>query len=233
MFRSPLFGWSPQTNHDPFATPPTQSPSRFGALPGNIRTMFNGSSIYSQSPALGPSGNNSPKVPSLGFLGRHSQSPNPNLIHISTNAARELATPLSPLHPQHTAGSYLREIAPPQDPQEPTAIYSRHPADVSLPSLSQDIHEGPSATQVADRSDNHKRRRKHKKRKHRRAGQWVRHRNETSGRGVMLFVRGNAARSKMIACIISGALLVTILAICECTFPDLMKFLFKHTLTEE
>lgn len=60
------------------------------------------------------------------------------------------------------------------------------------------------------------RRRKHRRRKHHRAlrsDQWVRRRGERN-----VYVKGTAARAKLIACIISGAFLLTVLAICELHF---------------
>lgn len=216
MFRSPLFSWSPRPDQDPLATPASQSPSRFGAFQSNIRTMINGSSVYSQSPAIGPSDLNTPKVPFLGFLGRREHSPDANILPVSNDVPRDSNDSQSPLRAQHTAGSYIRTIAPLQDPQEPTTIYSRHPADVPLP-LNHDGYVDPEVQQLADEIHGRRRRRKHRRRKHRRTEHWVRRRNERGGRGVMLFVKGTAARGKMIACIISGTFLITVLAICKYT----------------
>jgi hypothetical protein len=211
MFRSPLFSWSPRPDQDAEATPVLQSPSRFGAFRGNIRSMINGSSVYSQSPAL-PSNNNTPKIPFLGFLHRQ-QSLDPIEVSISNDLPRDSNDSRSPLRPQHTAGSYMRAIAPLQDPQEPQTVYSRHPADVPLP-YHQDGFVDPEVQQLADEINGRRhRRRKHRRRKHYRAprsDQWVRRRGERS-----VYVKGTAARSKMIACIISGSFLITVLAICK------------------
>lgn len=212
MFRSPLFSWSPRPDQDPLATPPTQSPSRFGAFQNNFRTMINGSSIYSQSPAL-PSHNNTPKVPFLGFL-RREPSPDLNEQAGFNEVPRQSNDSRSPLRAQHTAGSYIRTISPPQDPRAPETIYHRHPADVPLPHQ-EGGYTDPDIQELADDINGRRRRRKHRRRKHRRTEHWVRRRNERGGRGVMLFVRGSAARGKMIACIISGTFLITVLSICE------------------
>ncbi|CAN9370174.1 unnamed protein product [Alternaria alternata] len=82
MFRSPLFAWSPRPDQDQdleasLRTPATQNPSRFSAFRNNVRGIVNGSSIYSQSPALNNNTNiNTPKTPFLGFWNRQQQ---PNL----------------------------------------------------------------------------------------------------------------------------------------------------------
>ncbi|KAF1851529.1 uncharacterized protein K460DRAFT_373519 [Cucurbitaria berberidis CBS 394.84] len=212
MFRSPLFSWSPRPDQDPLATPASQSPSRFGAFQSNIRTMINGSSIYSQSPGLGPSNHDTPKVPFLGFLGRRPHSPDGNILPTSNDVPRESNDSRSPLHPQHTAGSYMRTIAPLQDPREPATIYSRHPADVPLPHQPNGYAD-PEVQELADDIHGRRRRRKHKKRKHRRTEQWVRRRDERGGRGSTKYVKGTAARAKMFACAISGTFLIIVLAI--------------------
>ena len=225
MFRSPLFAWSPRPDQDQDFenSPATQSPSRFGAFRSNVRTLVNGSSIYSQSPALTNNNNNSnatPKIPFLGFWSRQ-QSSNPNGLPISNDAPRDShdsRSPLSPPHAHHTAGSYIGAIAPLQDPQEPTTVYSRHPADVSLP-YQHDGSVDPEIEQLADEINGRRhRRRKHRRRKHRRterSDQWVRRRDERGSSAV--YVRGSAARGKMVACVISGTFLITILSICKYT----------------
>jgi hypothetical protein len=209
MFRSPLFAWSPRLDHDqtqdPFGTPADQSPSRFGALHSNIRNMINGSSVYSQSPA--PPNNNTPKVPFLGIF-RRDHSPDPN------DAPH--AWP-SPLRPQHTAGSYIRTITPPQLPE---SAHERHPADVPLPRQDSGFTD-PDVQELADDINGRRHRRKHRRRKHRRhhqhphADRWVRRRDERSASGPLLFVRGTPARGKVVACTISGLFLLTVLAICK------------------
>ncbi|KAH7086418.1 hypothetical protein FB567DRAFT_70093 [Paraphoma chrysanthemicola] len=216
MFRSPLFAWSPRPgqdqSQDPFGTPASQSPSRFGALQSNIRTMINGSSIYSQSPA--PSHNNTPKVPFLGIFRRDSAEP--NHIPTSHDAPRDSNDSRSPLQPQHTAGSYMRAIAPQQGVQAPETVYARHPADVPLPRTNTNGFVDPEIQQLADEINGRRHRRKHRRRKHRHhhhPDRWVRHRHGRQARGPMLFVRGSPARGKMIACIISGSFLLAVLAI--------------------
>ena len=165
MFRSPLFAWSPRPDQDQdleasLRTPATQNPSRFSAFRNNVRGIVNGSSIYSQSPALNNNTNiNTPKTPFLGFWNRQQQ---PNLDADTTH--RESHDSRSPLHAHHTAGSYIGAIAPPQDHQEPTTVYSaRHPADVPLPGSShqQDGFADPEIQQLADEING----RRHKRRK--------------------------------------------------------------------
>jgi hypothetical protein len=216
MFRSPLFAWSPRPgqdrNQDPFATPASQTPSRFSALHSNIRTMINGSSIYSQSPAL--DNNNTPKVPFRGFF-RRDQSPDPNFLPATHDAPRASDDSRSPLRAQHTAGSYIHAIAPQQGPQTPEMVYHRHPADVPLPRQDSG-HVDPESQQLAEEVNSRRHRRKHRRRKHRQpeANRWVRRRNERDAHGPLLFVRGSPARGKLIACVISGSFLLTVLAVC-------------------
>jgi hypothetical protein len=231
MFRSPLFAWSPRPGQDqtqdPFGTPASQSSSRFGALHSNIRNMINGSSVYSQSPA--PSNNNTPKVPFLGIF-RRDQSSESNLLPISHDAPRDLDESHSRLRPQHTAGSYIRTITPPQDPQLPEVIYNRHPADVQLPHQDSGFSD-PDVEVLVDEINGRRHRRKHRRRKHRRhqqqQQQWVRRRDDSSTRGPMVFVRGTAARGKVVACTISGLFLLTVLAICKLSTSRFHAFLSK------
>ncbi|KAL6708844.1 hypothetical protein ACN47E_002251 [Coniothyrium glycines] len=209
MFRSPLFAWSPRPDQDLEAFPASQSPSRFGSFRNNLRSMYNSSSIYSQSPAL-PAHNATPKIPFLGFLSRQN-SPNPNEFSLRNDLSRDSNESRSPLQPQHTAGSYIRTIAPLQDPQEPETVYSRHPADVVLPHQN-DGFADPEIQQLADEINGRRhRRRKHRRRKHHhapRSEQWVRRRGERS-----IYVKGTLARGKLIACILSGIFLLTVLAV--------------------
>ncbi|KAF1832582.1 hypothetical protein BDW02DRAFT_420201 [Decorospora gaudefroyi] len=217
MFRSPLFAWSPRPDHnqDLEASPASQFPSRFSAFQNNVRTMINGSSIYSQSPALSNNNNNNrtPKIPFLGFWNRE-QSPDPNVLPTSNEVPCESHDSRSPLHAQHSASSYIGAIAPLQDPQDPATVYSRHPADVPLPTQ-QDGYSDPEAQQLADEINGRRhKRRKHRRRKHhrtQRSDRWVRRREES--RTAAIYVQGTAARGKMIACVISGTFLVTLLAI--------------------
>jgi hypothetical protein len=235
MFRSPLFSWSPRPDQDraqdPFGTPASQSSSRFGALHSNIRTMINGSSIYSQSPALPNDNynNSTPKAPFLGFF-RRDQSSDPNLLPVSHDATRNSNDSRSPLRAQHLAGSYIDAIAPQQGPQTPESVYHRHPADVPLPRQNSDYVD-PESQELAEEVNGRRHRRKHRRRKHRQphADRWVRRREEHGAQGPLLFVRGSAARGKMIACIISGSFLLTVLAICKSTTPP---FSPSHLLTQ-
>jgi hypothetical protein len=224
MFRSPLFAWSPRPNHnhDLEASPETQSPSRFGAFRSNVRSMVNGSSIYSQSPALPNTNNHNETTPKIPFLGFWNRSPDPNTLPTSNDAPRESHNSRSPLHAQHSASSYIGVI---EDPQVPTTVYARHPADVPLPSHQQqdgDYVDPESQQSAEDVNGRRHRRKKHRRRKHHRtersgrserSDHWVRRRDEP--RTAVIYVRGTAARGKMIACVISGTFLITVLAICK------------------
>jgi hypothetical protein len=215
-----LFKWSPRPDQTPDASPASQSSSRFGALHNNVRSMINGSSVYSQSPNPN-SAWNTPKPPFLSFL-RREQSPSPIAIPASDDQPRDSSDSRSPLRPQHTAGSYMRTIAPLQDPREPETIYShernspdRHPADVPLGYAGSGSNSNSDVGQVQGEPNDpnrQRRRRRHRRRKHHRQTQWTRRRNEK--RGCMPFVHGTAARGKLMACIISGLFLATVLAIC-------------------
>ncbi|KAF1973641.1 hypothetical protein BU23DRAFT_568044 [Bimuria novae-zelandiae CBS 107.79] len=207
-----LFKWSPRPEQTPDGSPASQSSSRFGTLHSNVRSIINGSSIYSRSPNLG--GDSSPKTPFMGFF-RRDHPPAP-IDMDAANGPRNSDDSRSPLHPQHTARSYMRSIAPLQDPQEPQTVYrrdsdvpDRHPADVHL-----DYGRGVDLeTEVlSDEVQQRRRRRHHRRRKHHRNQRaWVRRRG--SKRGCMPFVRGSAARGKLVASIISGLFLTTVLAI--------------------
>lgn len=213
-----LFRWSPRPDQSPDASPASQSSSRFGLLHSNVRSMINGSSVYSQdSPA--PSANNTPKIPFLGFLRRPPSPPAPIVV---PDAPRDSSDSRSPLQPRHTAASYMRTIAPLQDPREPETIYNRdpperHPADVPLDYNNNNNGQSvdPETEQLQDEIHNSQRRRKrrrHRRKHHRQQAQWVR-RGEQRGRCVPS-ARGAATRSKLLACIISGLFLATVLAIC-------------------
>ncbi|KAH7138414.1 hypothetical protein B0J11DRAFT_555198 [Dendryphion nanum] len=177
-------------------SPASQSSSRFGGLHNNVRSMINGSSVYSNSPA--PSNNNTPKLPFLGFFRRPPPSP------IEIPPPRQSTDSRSPLRPQHTAGSYMRAIAPLQDPPEPQAIYNRHPADrhpadVQLGQTDSHSQVDPEIQQLQDEINGRRRRRHrhHRRRKHQqRPNHWT-----------------QAARGKALACTLSGLFLITVLAI--------------------
>ncbi|KAH9880752.1 hypothetical protein IAQ61_001046 [Plenodomus lingam] len=207
MFRSPLFAWSPRPDQDLQATPASQSSSRFGTfrLP---RTIFNGSSVYSQSPAL--EHNATPKIPFLGLWQRPSPDTNTLPTHEAPNESDDSR---SPLRAQHSAGSYIGAITPPQDPQEPQLVYGRHPADVPL-SPHQDSYADPESQQLADEIHGRRHRRRHRRRRHtNRTKQFVRRRRDGSTSVVSVKRRGTAARAKLLACIISGTFLATVLAV--------------------
>lgn len=216
-----LFKWSPRPDQTPEGSPASQSSSRFGALHNNVRSMINGSSVYSQSPNPN-SAWNTPKPPFLSFL-RREHSPSPVAIPTSNDPPRDSSDSRSPLHPQHTAGSYMRTIAPLQDPREPEVIYShernapdRHPADVQLDYAGSGGNPNPDVERLQEETNDpnrQRRRRRHRRRKHHRQTQWTRRRNEQ--RGCLPFIRGSAARGKLMACFISGLFLATVLAICK------------------
>ena len=224
-----LFKWSPQPNQTPDGSPASQTSSRFTALHHNVRSIINGSSIYSQSPTLNDGGDRSPKSTFRGFLRRDHSPPAPLDIHTANNPPHRAEQDGRPLYPQHTATSYMRAFAPLGEPRQPDAVYrreddvpDRHPADVRL-----DLSEGVDPETVVLSDDvQRRRRRRHRRRKHhgsasgsgasaRSQRAWVRRRGEKQR--CMPFVKGTAARGKMIACVISGGFLAGVLAICE--FP--------------
>ncbi|KAL5119786.1 hypothetical protein ACEQ8H_002392 [Pleosporales sp. CAS-2024a] len=215
MFRSPLFSWSPRPgqdrNQDPFGTPASQTPSQSSALHSNVRTMINGSSIYSQSPAI-PSNNSSPKVPFWGFLRRDQTQP--HVLPVAHNEPRNSNDSGSPLRAHHSARSYIGAIAPQQAPQTPETVYHRHPADVPLPQQRSNYVD-PDVRELAEEINDCGHHRKHRRRKHRQpqSDRWVRRRGERGAQGPMLFMRGSPARGKMVACFVSGSFLLTVLAI--------------------
>lgn len=224
-----LWKWSPRPDQTPDGSPASQSSSRFGALHSNVRSMINGSSVYSRSPTLG--GDGSPKTPFMGFFRRDHSPPAPIDVHVANGPPRDSSDSRSPLHPQHTAGSYMRTIAPLHDPQEPPTVYrrnsdvpNRHPADVQLD------YRGsvdPETGVLSDEVQQRRRRRRHRRRKHsqpRSQRGWVRRKNER--RGCMPFVRGSAARGKLIASMISGLCLATVLAVCT-SLPPLLPSTMK------
>ncbi|KAK7186845.1 hypothetical protein DPSP01_007031 [Paraphaeosphaeria sporulosa] len=225
-----LWKWSPRPEQTLDGSPASQSSSRFGALHSNVRSMINGSSIYSRSPTLG--GDASPKTPFMGFFRRDHSPPAPIDVHAANEPSRDSSDSRSPLHPQHTAGSYMRTIAPLQHPQEPPTVYrrnsdvpDRHPADVQLD------YRGsvdPETEVLSDEVQQRRRRRRHRRRKHshpRSQRAWVRRKHEK--RGCMPFVRGSAARGKLIASMISGLFLATVLAV------YLVLALTRHDLGQE
>lgn len=208
FFRSPR----PDQQESPNGSPASQSSSRFGALHNNVRSMINGSSVYSDSPA--PSNNNTPKIPFLGFL-RRPQSPPDPIVVPGNDVPRDSSDSRSPLRPRHTAGSYMRTIAPLQDPREPETIYSnRHPADVPL---DYGGSVDPETQQLQEEVQGRRRRHRHHRRRKHRATHWVRRRSDRGqDKGICFpFVKSQAARGKCIACMISGLFLTTVLAICK------------------
>lgn len=223
LFRSPRPDDDNNQVHDPDVggSPASQSSSRFGALHSNVRSMINGSSIYSSdSPRLLQP--ETPKTPFWGFLGRRPHSRPPPIDVISDNdAPRDSNDSRSPLRPQHTAGSYMRVIAPLQDPRVPEVVHNRHPADVPL-------NYGGSVDletqQLQDEIHGRRRKRKHRRRRTQRHNHWVRRRSGSSSqdRGICFpFIKSQAARGKCVACMISGLFLTTVLAICALNLTPL------------
>ncbi|ORY15708.1 hypothetical protein BCR34DRAFT_477604 [Clohesyomyces aquaticus] len=212
----PSFRRSPRPEQQRNASPASTSSSQFGALHGNVRSMINGSSVYSDSPA--PSNNNTPKIPFLGFLGRRPQSPPDPIVLPDNEGPRESTDSRSPLRPPHTAGSYMRTIGHFGTPRQPETAFSRHPADVPL---DYERSVDPETAQLQDELHGRRPRRHRRRRKHRTGGRhdpsrqpathWVRRREE---RGICFsFMRSRAARGKCYACLISGLFLMTVLTI--------------------
>jgi hypothetical protein len=224
-----LFKWSPRPDQTPDGSPASQSSSRFGpfsTLHANVRSMVNGSSVYSQSPNLS-NNNNTPKIPFLDRF-RREQLPAPIAIPGPNDPPRNSTDSRSPLWPPHTAGTYMRTIAPLHDVREPERTYDRgqrdaverHPADVQLNYNSND-DRGLDNDGSPEEINRRRRRRRHHHRRRRHNphhDRWVRRRSE---RGTCLsFVRGTAARAKLMSCIISGLFLMTVLAICQSPHPS-------------
>lgn len=217
-----LFKWSPRPDPSPDSSPASQSPSRFGpfnTLHNNVRSIVNGSSVYSQSPNPNHTTPNTPKTPFLNRF-RRDQSPAPIATSNHHDAPRESTDSRSPLRPQHTAGSYMRSIAPLGNPRAPETVYNgheqdRHPADVPLNYNGSGGGTDPEIVQLqAEINDRRRRRRRHRRRRHPRSeGQWVRRHSER-GRGKRL-KRGTAARGKLMAAIISGSFLILVLTVCR------------------
>lgn len=182
----------------PEDSPASTSSSRFGNIQNNVRSMLNGSSIYSDSPA--PSNNNTPKLPFLGFL--HRNHSRPSIVLPDNDLPRNSTSSRSPILPQHTAGSYQRAIVPADtNPFEP------HPAHVRNDSYGS---VDPETEHLADLVNN--RRRRHRRRRKPQRRYWVRRRSE---RGICFsFIKSPAARGKCTACLLSGLFLATVLAIC-------------------
>ena len=236
-----LFKWSPRPDDhqpqtpnpsgspNPFDTPASQSSSRFNPF-SNVRSMINGSSIYSRSPNVDSATSHSPfTTPKTSFLDRFRREhpPAPIAVPDPNDPPRESTDSSSPLQPPHTAGSYMRTIAPLADPREAEGrtIYSaaqngaalnRHPADVPLDYGGSGAGENMAEREESPEEINERRRRSHRKRRRQtrnRNDAWVRSRKERrccTGR-----VKNTAARGKMMACIISGLFLVTVLGICK------------------
>lgn len=202
MFRSSIsiLGFrSPRPEQDVENSPAPQSQSRFGLFSSNARTVVNGSSVYSQSPA--PSRWRTPKMPSMGFARRPVSADLDTVVDASNESSSGFA--------QHSAGSYIGTISQEQI-RTPETTYNRHPADVPLPR--QDPFVDPEIQQLAEEINGPRRHRRRKRRKQHRADHWKRKRSERGT--IMPFVRGTAARGKLIACIISGTFLISVLTIC-------------------
>ncbi|KAJ4337667.1 hypothetical protein N0V95_008273 [Ascochyta clinopodiicola] len=200
MFRSSIsiFGIrTPRPEQDVENSPAPQSQSRFARFSTNARTIV-GSSVYSQSP--GPSRWKSPKMPSMGFSRRPVSADLDTVVDESNGSNPTLAS--------HSAASYVGAISQEQI-RTPEQTYNRHPADVPLPH--QDPFIDPEVQQLADEINGPRRHRRRKRRKQHRDGHWKRKRGDRGK--LMPFVRGTAARGKLIACIISGTFLLSVLTI--------------------
>ncbi|KAF9692187.1 hypothetical protein EKO04_009826 [Ascochyta lentis] len=200
MFRSSIsiFGIrTPRPEQDVENSPAPESQSRFARFSTNARTMV-GSSVYSQSP--GPSRWKTPKMPSMGFARRPVSADLDTVVDESNGPNSALAS--------HSAASYVGAISQEQI-RTPEQTYNRHPADVPLPQ--QDPFVDPEAQQLADEINGPRRHRRRKRRKQHRNDHWKRKRSDRGK--LMPFVRGTAARGKLIACIISGTFLVSVLTI--------------------
>lgn len=182
-------------------SPAPQSQSRFGRFSINARTMV-GSSVYSQSP--GQSRWKTPKMPSMGFGRRPTSADLDTVIDESNGSNSAFAS--------HSAASYVGAISQEQI-RAPAQTHSRHPADVPLP-RQQDPFVDPEIQELAEEiSRGPRRHRRRKRRRQHRADHWKRKRSDRGK--LMPFVRGTAARGKLIACIISGSFLLTVLTICK------------------
>ncbi|KAF2751559.1 hypothetical protein M011DRAFT_455538 [Sporormia fimetaria CBS 119925] len=188
----PLFSRTPRPDLEASAqvegTPASQA-WRFSNLHTNVRSIINGSSVYS----------NSPKTPWPSVF-RRPQSPPPPITIPNNN---ELQNARSPLQPLHTAGSYLRTIGPFQTPRAPAPVHDPLPH-----STQPDVEAQPIAFDVPRR----KKRRHHRRKHHRQHTHWVRRKQppRTLREG---FTGTRAARSKLYACLISGLFLAAVLAV--------------------
>ncbi|OCL08725.1 hypothetical protein AOQ84DRAFT_406096 [Glonium stellatum] len=181
-------------------SPVPSPPSRFSAMQQNVRSMLNGSSIYSSSPML--SNHSTPKLPLLGFLRRpHSLA---GLGVSEVDLPRDSTSSRSPLHPQYTAGSYIRAISPEEDePAGPPTAHVRHGSDYGS--------VDPETEHLAELVNTRRTRTRRRRRRKHRQQAWVRKRNE---RGVCFsFVKNPAARSKCTACLMSGLFLTVVLTV--------------------
>jgi hypothetical protein len=140
-------------------------------------------------------------MPSMGFARRPVSADLDTVIDASNESNSALAS--------HSAASYVGAISQEQI-RTPEVAHNRHPADVPLPQ--QDPFVDPEVQQLADEINGPRRHRRRKRRKQHRADHWKRKKSER-GR-IMPFVRGTAARGKLIACIISGMFLIAVLTIC-------------------
>ncbi|KZM21080.1 uncharacterized protein EKO05_0003567 [Ascochyta rabiei] len=200
MFRSSIsiFGIrTPRPEQDVENSPAPPSQSRFARFSTNARTIV-GSSVYSQSP--GPSRWKSPKMPSMGFARRPTSADLDTVIDESNGSNSALAS--------HSAASYVGAISQEQI-RTPEQTYNRHPADVPLPH--QDPFVDSEVQQLADEVNGPRRHRRRKRRKQHRSDHWKRKRSDRGK--LMPFVRGTAARGKLMACIISGTFLLSVLTI--------------------
>lgn len=198
--------------------------SRLSAIHFNVRSLLGAarSSIYSESHPS--TTQNTPRPSRFSFLRRSRGSPELpqwTVPSVTSSPPGSTLAPPQPIFPQYTAGSYQREIAPPDrgvqdDPsqresrQAATRASSAYGAvDPETAELAEMVQEDRSRSRRSKRS---KRRRKHK---HHR-GAWVRRRNNKVT--FMQSIRSPAARNKNLACMISAMFLALVLTIC--TWPS-------------
>ncbi|KAJ4375571.1 hypothetical protein N0V86_007104 [Didymella sp. IMI 355093] len=138
-------------------------------------------------------------MPSLGFGRRPVSADLDTVIDESNGSHSHLAS--------HSAASYVGAISQ-ESIRTPEQTYNRHPADVPLPQ--HDPFVDPEVQEIADEINHGPRRHKRRKRRRQhRADHWRRRKGDQGK--VMPFVRGTAARGKLMACTISGTFLITVL----------------------
>ncbi|KAF2753162.1 hypothetical protein EJ05DRAFT_227266 [Pseudovirgaria hyperparasitica] len=211
---------------------PSDSPSRFSAFHANVRSLLNGSSIYSNSPVLSSDhedhsdrGSRSiPKLPAFDFFRRNSTP----LVLPTTELQQgsRSNTVLSPpvLNYQHTAGSYIQDIG--NSTPEIQEQYLVTPPTLFSPDATPPLrqHLDSETEQSTERVPGRRPRRHRRRHRHRtrpavvpfiRTGPqaWVRKKRE---RGSCSVSNNKAARGKLTSVTISAVFLGVILSIYLC-----------------